>query len=155
TAMFLANPTTGALYLWTSLAFDLTTGQLTFTPYTLKASGWAGASGSLQAADINGDGTPDIWSVGDGGGATAYMVGGLSGGPGALTPQPAQTLLTGNHAWKLDDTAAGTVTTATDALGTASLTAGGNATGQTGDVFSPDVVLNLDASGAVDRTGTG
>ncbi|MGC5023087.1 hypothetical protein, partial [Micromonospora sp. DT47] len=61
TAMFLWNPTTGALHLWTDLTLNPDTGQLTYTPYALSTNWNTGASRTLRAADINTDGTPDLW----------------------------------------------------------------------------------------------
>src|SRR2546423_151929 len=68
------NKTTGALYLWTNLAHpDQYT--LTYTQNTIASSGWnTGASITLQVADVNGDGTPDLFTVGAGGTVKTYLV---------------------------------------------------------------------------------
>jgi hypothetical protein len=93
TAMFLFNQTTGALDLWTNLAHDPYTDDLSYTPYTLRASGWnTGVAVALQAADLNHDGVPDLWTVGPGGTVTTWLTSGLSGTTGTTTAQPAQTL---------------------------------------------------------------
>ncbi|MBV1855883.1 LamG-like jellyroll fold domain-containing protein [Catellatospora tritici] len=142
-AMFLWNRATGALHLWRDIAFDLGTGMFSYTAVTLKTSGWnTGVSLNLSAADVNRDGSPDLWSVGAGGRVTAYLVTGLGATP-AITAQPSQTLLAASHAWLLNDHSTGTVSgtdTARDAVGGAPLS--GNATWNTGDLYSPDVVFN-------------
>lgn len=94
TAMFLWNSTTGDLYLWQDLAFDLNTGLLTYTPVKL-ASGWnAGTALTLRAADINADGTPDLWTVGTGALTTAWLVTDLTATTGTIAAQPSKTLIT-------------------------------------------------------------
>jgi hypothetical protein len=98
TAMFLWNKTTGALYLWRGLHHDLYTDALTYTQYVLAngvTNTWnQGAAVSLQAADINGDDTPDLWTVGPDAIATAWLVTDLTApaGTGSITAQPSQTL---------------------------------------------------------------
>lgn len=80
TDMFLWNKTTGALVLWSNLAFTTNEnggGTLTFTSSTL-ADGVTtafekGAEVTLEAADIDSDGTPDLWSVADGRTVTAWI----------------------------------------------------------------------------------
>jgi hypothetical protein len=143
TAMFLWNRSTGALYLWTNLAHTPFGGaDLAHTSYTLRASGWnTGANLTLQAADINHDGSPDLWSVGAGGTVTASLVTGLGGSP-TVTAQPSQVLITGNHAWLLNDASTGAVSSAKDTVATLHATDASGATWNTGDLFSPDVVLD-------------
>jgi hypothetical protein len=102
TAMFLFNKTTGALYLWTNLAHVPYSSYLTYTPYTLRASGWnTGANISLQAADINHDGTPDLWTVGADGTVTSWLVTGIPSTP-TITAQPTQTLRTTSPSLVMD-----------------------------------------------------
>ncbi|PWI43793.1 hypothetical protein [Streptomyces sp. ICBB 8177] len=86
TAMFLWRKSTGELDLWENLSADPDTGALTHTSYSV-ATGWnTGADLDLDAADINGDGVPDLWTVGAGGAVTANLVSGLSAaGPAVLT----------------------------------------------------------------------
>jgi hypothetical protein len=142
TAMFLRNPTTGALYLWTGLTHIPGSTTLAFTQYTLAAAGWnTGVPLALQAADINADGQPDLWTVGSGAASTAWLTGGLPTTP-AITARPAQTLLALTHAWTLNDQSTGAVTTASDGAGTLTATGLGGATWNTGDLYSPDVTLN-------------
>ncbi len=93
TSMFLWNRHTGALHLWADLAMDLETGELSYTPYELATNWNPGATLQLRAADINADGTADLWTVGAGRTATAWLVSNLTGGTGTITAQPAQTLL--------------------------------------------------------------
>ncbi|MEU6024603.1 FG-GAP-like repeat-containing protein [Micromonospora sp. NPDC047134] len=143
TAMFLWNRTTGALHLWTALAYDEDTGQLTHTPYTLRADGWnTDTTIDLRAADINTDGTPDLWTTTSGGQSTEWHVTNLTSGNGTITAQPSRALITADHAWQLNDAATGTVTTARDTAGTLHATGTNGATWSTGDLFDPDVAFN-------------
>ncbi|MER7416130.1 FG-GAP-like repeat-containing protein [Micromonospora peucetia] len=145
TAMFLWNRTTGALHLWTGLSYAEETGQLTYTPYALS-TGWnTGANLTLRAADANGDGTPDLWTVGTGGTTTLWEVTGLTSGTpgtGTITAKPTQTLITADHVWQLNDAGSGPVTTARDTAGTLHATGNAGVTWSTGDAFDPDAVFN-------------
>ncbi|SCL32396.1 hypothetical protein GA0074692_3304 [Micromonospora pallida] len=95
TAMFLWNRSTGALHLWTDLTFDEGTGQLTYTAYDLAANWNTNADIDLRAADIDGNGTPDLWTVGGAALVTPWLVSNLTtAGSGTVTAQPAQTLVT-------------------------------------------------------------
>jgi hypothetical protein len=144
TYLYLWKPSTGALYLWTNLAHTPSTNDLTFSAYTLRASGW-NTSGtlSLRAADINKDGTPDLWTVGAGGVVTANLVTNLTGGTGTITAQTAQTLVTPKHTWRLNDQVSGAVVATDNATsGALAVTGGGNAAWGTSDVFDPDVTLD-------------
>jgi hypothetical protein len=82
TGMFLWNESTGALYLWAGLtAADNGdgTGTLTYTQYRIAAHWHTGKPlATLEAADINGDGVPDLWTVTPAGAAQAYLVSHLS-----------------------------------------------------------------------------
>ncbi|WP_334615051.1 LamG-like jellyroll fold domain-containing protein [Micromonospora sp. CPCC 205556] len=160
-ALFLWNRTTGALHLWTDLRYDENTGQVTYTARTLAASGWnTGASLSLRAGDINGDGIADLWTVGAGALTTTWLVTNLQAGSATITAQPKQTLITSDHTWQFDDQESEAVTTATDLSGGKSLgvevptgTIGSNAIWRSGDLFSPAIVMNTDGSGTeVDLT---
>ncbi|MER5637895.1 VCBS repeat-containing protein [Kitasatospora sp. NPDC002227] len=86
TALFLWKKSTGELDLWKDLAADPSTGALTYHAFPV-ATGWnTGADVDLQAADINSDGTPDLWTVGAGGQVTANLFSNLSAtGPAGLT----------------------------------------------------------------------
>jgi hypothetical protein len=140
TDMFLWNKGSGELWLWANLSFDSDTGALSYTPYELS-SHWTGDSNAnLVAADINGDGTPDLWTVGSGATVTPWVVS-LTGTP-SISALTAQALSTETHTWKLDDaTTDGTlVGSATDIVGGLNAT-GNGATGHTGDTFDPDVML--------------
>ncbi|MGI5146827.1 FG-GAP-like repeat-containing protein [Plantactinospora sp. CA-294935] len=143
TAMFLWERTTGALHLWTALAYDENTGQLTYTAHTLAANGWnTGATIDLRAADLNADDTPDLWTTTTGGQTTEWHVTDLTSGTGTITAQPTRALITADHAWQLNDSDTGTVTTANDTAGTLHATGTTGATWSTGDLFDPDVALN-------------
>jgi hypothetical protein len=145
TAMYLWDSATGALYLWQNLAFDASTGALSYTQDVIADGSSAiwnqGASLTLEATDMTGTGVPDLWTVGAGGQATAYLAS-LGSGTATLTPQPAQDLVPPAHAWALNDNVSGQVTSAADTAGSLPVTGAGNATWNTGDLFSPDVVLD-------------
>ena len=142
TAMYLWQRGTGKLYLWDSLTFDATALAFTYTQYTLSSSWNTGQDLTLQAGDLDGDGTADLWTVGDNATATPWLVSNLTGGNGTITTQPNQKVLTGIHAWLLNDTEDGPVTgdnVAHDSIGTLHLTGSGSAGWNTGDLYDPDV----------------
>ncbi|MFI6331533.1 hypothetical protein ACIBBG_24905 [Micromonospora chersina] len=96
-AFFLRNAGTGALYLWTGVTMVDNgdgTGSLNFTQYQVAANWNTGvAIGTLEAADINLDGTPDLWTVMTDGTYRAYLISGLStSGTATVTATRAQRL---------------------------------------------------------------
>jgi hypothetical protein len=98
-AMFLWNSSTGALYLWSGLAATDNgdgTGNLAFTQYLISADWNTGTALSTpEAADINGDGIPDLWTVTPAGVATSYLVSQLSTTSSAvIRARPSQSLST-------------------------------------------------------------
>ncbi|MDH6109607.1 hypothetical protein P3T36_000378 [Kitasatospora sp. MAP12-15] len=146
TAMYLWNKSTGDLYLWTGLAYNATTGALGYTQ-TKVAAGWnTNAALTLQAADINGDGTPDLWATDASGKVTANLM--AAGDSAFQGTAPTDTLAPLAHAWDLDDQTSGAVgaNTATDQAGSTPLPLSAVGTGApswgTGDVFSPDISMN-------------
>ena len=97
TGMFLWNQSTGALYLWQGVtAHDNGdgTGTLSYTQYRISAHWQRGKSlSTLEAADPNGDGVPDLWAVTPDGIARAYLISRLSAtGPAKIAPQKPQKL---------------------------------------------------------------
>lgn len=185
--MYLWNAATGALYLWTGITVvdgnnTTNTGTLSYTnSYEIRegstsgtvtgttATTWnKGASfHTLQAADINGDGTPDLWTVTAGGTVTATIVTGLSTTADAttLTAGTAQQLNTATHNWALNDyTGTGTSSGGTagdNTSGTAlNLTGTGSPYTHAGDQFTPDVAFPgttgslATGSNAIDLTGS-
>ncbi|MEU8424364.1 LamG-like jellyroll fold domain-containing protein [Micromonospora sp. NPDC048835] len=160
-AMFLWNRTSGALHLWSDLAYNENTGQLTYTARILAAGGWnTGTALTLRAGDINGDGLPDLWTVGAGAVTTGWLVTNLQTGTATITAQPRQTLVTSDHTWQFDDKSVSednsTVSTAIDISGGKALgvevtdpsveTPGTSASWRTGELFPKVVVLNTDAT---------
>ncbi|MBV1855076.1 hypothetical protein [Catellatospora tritici] len=139
TSLFLWKKSTGALYLWTGLSHTAGTNTLTKTSYLLSSS-WSTTSRTLRAADIDGDGDADLWSVDPNGIVQAYLV--------TLTPtvsivgQATQPLSSAKHIWALSDALSGAVTTARDPVGGKDLTGNGGVTFTTGDLFSPDVTFD-------------
>jgi hypothetical protein len=158
TAMYLWNPSTGALYLWENLAYNVSGSDLSYTQYVIADGTTAtwnkGASLTLAAADMTGSGVPDLWTVGNGGTATAYLAT-LDSGMATLAAQPAQTLLVPGHDWPLNDATSGTVTTAADTTGSPSLDAAGSGGASWNDsdpMFNPDVSLD-GSTGKLAATG--
>jgi hypothetical protein len=157
TDMFLWNKTTGALSLWAGLALaDDGNGDLTFTyTPTVLADGSSktfekSTDVSLRAADINHDGTTDLWTVGAGQAATAWLT---TLSSATITAQGPQTLSTPNHSWKLDDGQDGTIGTALDTAGTLNASGAGHAAWNTGDLFDPDAAFDGTAGSVVATTG--
>ncbi|GIF00647.1 FG-GAP-like repeat-containing protein [Paractinoplanes rishiriensis] len=153
TALFLWQAATGKIYLWNNVLLNTTTGALDFTPHLLSTNFHTGQTRSLYAADVNSDGTADLWTVGAGAAATAWLVSGLNTGAatGTVTAQTNQTVLTGTHAWMLNDHAdedtsliADATHPAKDSIGT--LNATGGARWNSGDLFDP----NAKFTGTVD-----
>jgi hypothetical protein len=98
TGMFLWDESTGALYLWAGLTPTDNgdgTGTLAFTQYKIAAHWNKGRPlATLEAADFNGDGVPDLWAVTPAGVATAYQVSHLSAhGTAVVTAGPPQKLV--------------------------------------------------------------
>jgi hypothetical protein len=157
TAMFLWQPSSGALHLWTNLALDPGLGTIRHTAHTLRASGWnTGAALKLQAADIDGNDTPDLWTVGANGQTTAHLTSNIAAGTGTITPQTAQNLLTADHTWLLNDATDQSVTgdnIAKDTTGSLPATGSGTAKWNTGDLFSPDVALDGATNSTLTTTG--
>ncbi len=80
--MFLWNESTGALYLWTGVTFTDNgngTGSVAYTQYELSSDWNKGQPlSTLEAADFDGDGVPDLWAVTPSGIAIAYAISDLS-----------------------------------------------------------------------------
>ncbi|MEU5383788.1 FG-GAP repeat domain-containing protein [Kitasatospora cineracea] len=92
TALYLWKKSTGELTLWKDLAADPGTGTLTYRAFPV-ATGWnTGADLTLQAADIDSDGTPDLWTLDGAGHVTADLVTGLGTGAPATVTEVAGTL---------------------------------------------------------------
>ena len=139
---------TGGLYFWTGVTADPDAGTLSYTAHTVAASGWAGGTtSSLQAMDVNHDGITDLRAV-TGTTVKTYLTSNVTATAATLTAQSPQTLSTATHQWTLATGTSGTATSVPDAIGTATLTGSGAASWHTGDLFSPDVLLNVDANGA-------
>ncbi|MFJ1709455.1 hypothetical protein [Kitasatospora sp. NPDC088346] len=149
-ALFARNDTSGQLYYYSPQnLLDLPMGNPA-TPLQLAATGWdATTKPVLQAADIDRNGTPDLWAVDAGGKASPYLFNGTT-----LSSTANQTLVTPTHTWALNDsTANGTaVTTAKDTTGTTPLTGQAGATWSTKDIFNPDVRLNGTSTGVMSST---
>ena len=143
TAMFLWKRSTGALHLgptsaWTSTRPD------DLPPHTIAAADWnKAASVRLRAADVNNDGLPDFWTVGDGGVSKVWRLISLSGTIGAITAEADRTVLTADHAWHFADAPEGLASSvpAVDAVGSLTATGSGGAAWRTGDLFDPSMTL--------------
>ncbi|KUL31534.1 hypothetical protein ADL15_21945, partial [Actinoplanes awajinensis subsp. mycoplanecinus] len=146
TDLFLWNRATGALHRWSGLDFttDGASSQLTYDDTTL-ANGTTstfnkGVQATLRAADINHDGSTDLWSTTPTGAVTAW----LTASSNTITAQTPQTLTTASHYWPLNDVGqeGAVVTTTEDIVGTLDGTGLTGANGNTGDLFDPDVAFN-------------
>ena len=141
TALYLWQKSTGALYLWTGLVYDASAATLTYTSKSLGT--WnPGASVTLQAADVDSNGTPDLWALGTGGVTTAWLNNGTT-----LTSSTAQTLVTSTHTWILNDGDGAAndddpIASAADSTGGITLTGNSGVTWNTGGLFSPDANFN-------------
>ncbi|WP_033283945.1 beta strand repeat-containing protein [Streptomyces sp. NRRL F-525] len=130
------------------------------TSVEAASTGWDSVSQpTLQAADINNDGTPDLWTTNSTGTATAHEMTLTGTAATFTTPIPAgQALSTDTHDWPLNDYDT-TALTADDAATTAiPLTGTSGVTAPTGGLFDPDVALDssdhdyLQGSKALDLT---
>lgn len=94
TAVALWNRSTGALYLWTSVTANPDTGALTYQQHLLSDHWLPGADVStLQLADFNADGLPDLRTVTTDGKATAHRITDLPDtGPATIRTGAAQPL---------------------------------------------------------------
>lgn len=125
--MYLWNPATGELVLWSDITANDAANDGVWSNYTtlhytqhVIASGtgisaWnRGAALELQAADFNGDGIPDLWAV-DPATATAVPYTAKIKASGAkLTKGARQPLVTPGHEWELNDLASGSASQAFD-----------------------------------------
>jgi hypothetical protein len=117
----------------------------TLTSVEAATTGWDSVSQpTLQAADINNDGTPDLWTV-NGTGTTIAHEMTLSGTTATFTTPTGQALSTDTHDWPLNDynTYADAPLTAKDG-GTSAipLTGTSGVTAPTDGLFDPDIALD-------------
>ncbi|MFI0719788.1 LamG-like jellyroll fold domain-containing protein [Streptomyces sp. NPDC021224] len=154
TALYLWNPATGELDLWTGLGISADGTTLTTAGrIQLAAAGWNQAPAhplTLRAADLGGDGNPSLWTVDrTTGHVTPYLFNGTT-----LTPQTAQTVSNPSHVWPLKDGTDGQATTAADTVGTLDLHGGTGATwNDSDDQHSPDAAFNGTSAGVLTSTG--
>ncbi|MGW4382510.1 FG-GAP-like repeat-containing protein [Kitasatospora sp. NPDC004531] len=148
--MFARSDNGGQLYYYSSANLLAMTLGNTATPVLVASTGWTkAAKPTLQAADIDRNGTLDLWSVDANGAASANLFNGTT-----ISGRPAQTLVTATHSWALNDNATegAAVTTAADRTGTLNLTGQAGATWSSKDLFNPDVHLNGTSSGVLSTT---
>jgi hypothetical protein len=125
--MYLWNPATGELALWTDVtATDAANDgvwtndtTLDYTQYVIASgtgtSTWnKGASLALQAADFNGDGIPDLWAVDTATGTVVPYTASIKGSTAKLASGEKQSLVTPAHEWELNDLASGSANNALD-----------------------------------------
>ncbi|MFF0097175.1 LamG-like jellyroll fold domain-containing protein [Streptomyces canus] len=156
-----SDPSHGQLWYLSSanlqaLTVDLLTNDgvmdTTLTSVEAAASGWDSVSQpALQAADINNDGTPDLWTISSTGTVTAHEMT-LTGTTATFTIPPnaptGQALTTDTHDWALNDYNTDTNSPLTAKDGSTSpinLTGTSGVTAPEGGLFDPDV--QLDAAG--------
>ena len=159
TAMYLWDKSTGDLYLWTSLSYDSDSGELAFTQNQVATGFSTGTNLTLQAADINGDGTPDLWTTTSAGAVTAHL---LTSADTFSSSVPSSSLAPLTHSWDLSDQAQGAVASGSAADDAGTLPLSGTSTSTTADEFatgqlySPAVSLNsgiTQTTGALTATG--
>jgi hypothetical protein len=92
--LFLYNSSTGALYLWQNFTVNDSADTASYTPYKISATWKPGPISTLRAADINSDGTPDLWTVSPQGRVIGWLVSGLGSKP-SITAGHSQSLLNG------------------------------------------------------------
>ncbi|MEW2300873.1 LamG-like jellyroll fold domain-containing protein [Streptomyces sp. NPDC006655] len=140
-----SDPSHGQLwYLSPDNLQALAYGATSLTSVEAASTGWDAVSQpTLQAADINNDGTPDLWTVSNTGTATAHEMT-LSGTTAVFSTLTGQALTTDTHDWPLNDynsdphaplTAKDGGTSAVRLTGTSGVTA------PEGGLFDPDVQL--------------
>jgi len=159
TDMYLWNKTTGALYLWTNITANTSNNTiswpnyttLTYNSYTLASSGWHTGATTLQlrAATLKPtSAAPALWTLDVTTGATTAYTPDLTV-PTINTGAPSQ-INTSNHSWQFVDMPSGAsgaaLASSADSIpGGPALT--GNTTNggvvwHTGDIHSPDAMLN-------------
>ncbi|WP_327399714.1 LamG domain-containing protein [Streptomyces sp. NBC_01288] len=140
------DPSHGQLwYLSPDNLESLANGATALTSVEAATTGWDSVSQpTLQAADINNDNTPDLWTISSTGTATAHEMT-LSGTTATWTTPTGQALTTDTHDWPLNDynTYADAPLTAKDGGTSAiSLTGTSGVTAPTDGLFDPDVALD-------------
>ncbi|MEV4561969.1 hypothetical protein AB0K51_34015, partial [Kitasatospora sp. NPDC049285] len=156
-ALYARNTTTGELWYYSpTVLANLAavplqgTNPTPNTPVKLAASGWTSAAKPvLQAADINRDGTADLWSVDGTGKVTANVFNGT-----AFSTLPSQLLVAPTHSWALSEggTEGSRATSAGDSAGALPLSGDTGATWSGKDLFNPDVHLNGTGAGVLSTT---
>jgi hypothetical protein len=86
--LFLYNAATHSLYLWRDFTIDDTNDTASFTSYHVSSHWRPGPITTLRAADINGDGTPDLWTVSPKGQVIGWLVSGLATRPAIAAEHP-------------------------------------------------------------------
>ena len=166
TAMYLWNRGTGALDLWTGLAVNSTGTSLTTTgQYTITdgvTTFWnkdASDTIVLRAADMTGSGIPDLWATDTTTGTTTSYLPTSLGTSMPLPTSGGSEPSSADHAWSFQDIGANLsgapVANTADSFGTLPLTGTTGAVWNTGDTFSPDVLLNTTSDGVTPSGGTG
>lgn len=146
-AMFASSPDGASMYYYTpTYLLNLAEGNTPTTPPVNTQSGW-GVNPLLQAADINSDGTPDLWKIDTDTGQAFSTY--FDGTQFHSSGQPIQKIVADSHNWVLNDSISGSATTAADNATTA-LSLSGSGTGpqwDDGDLFNPHLDLDGTSSG--------
>ena len=133
--MYLWNPATGELVLWTGVTANDAANDGVWSSYTtlhytqyVIASGagtstWnQGADLELQTADFNGDGVPDLWAVDPATATAVAYTAKIAGSTAGLARCAKQALVTPAHEWELNDLASGSASQALDSGSTTAYT---------------------------------
>lgn len=162
TDMYLWDPTTGALDLWTGIAADTTDGtaypnftKLTYTAYTGTAPWSSGTTNLiLRAGTLNPtDPAPALWAMDPSTGHVTAYTPGTSSGALTLTAAATSTMNGFAHSWQFTDMPSGKSGSAlgstadTASAGLALTGSASDVTWHTGDIYSPDALLNTASDG--------
>jgi Concanavalin A-like lectin/glucanases superfamily len=125
--MYLWNPATGELVLWTDVSANDAANDgdwnnfttLVHTQYVIASgtgtSTWnQGADLELQTADFNGDGIPDLWAIDPATATAVPYTAKIKGSTVKLANGPVQSLVSPAHEWELNDLASGSASQAFD-----------------------------------------
>jgi hypothetical protein len=144
-----SDPSAGQLWYFASATLQNLDGDAlsnnvadtAFTSIEAASSGWDATSEPfLQAADINGDATPDLWTLNSAGVPASHLMT-IIGTSATWQNKTGTALNTSTHDWPLTDYASQTANDFTS--GTAlPLTGAGGVIANNGDQFDPDVQLD-------------
>jgi hypothetical protein len=154
--MYLWNPTSGALFLWTGITLSTASGAgtypnataLSYTQYTISSNWETGGGLALRAGVTAGHTIPTLWFTDLANGQVGSILPTTLPVTGSVPTGGSTGVTNPTHAGQLQDMPTGAVNgteigTTADTVG--SLTYSGSAKGaawHTGDIYTPDAMLN-------------